>query len=73
MTIIAIAAVVGIALGIALVIGIALRSATVGTAGSSAWEIGNLFVSPRLPDRPRGVQEEDLPPFVFHRRRPSSP
>ena len=33
---------------------------------SSPWPYGGLFMSPRLPDRPRGVQEEDLPPFVFH-------
>jgi hypothetical protein len=66
MTIIAIAAIAGVALGIALVLGVAVGSAKVGVADSSSWEIGSLFVSPRLPDRPRGVQEEDLPPFVFH-------
>jgi hypothetical protein len=70
MTIIAIAAIVGVALGIASIIAIALRSATDGATGSSSWEIGHLLVSPRLPDRPRGVQEEDLPPFVFHSEAP---
>ena len=32
---------------------------------SSSWPYSGLFMSPRLPDRPRGTQEEDLPRFVF--------
>ena len=32
--------------------------------GSGDW-LANMFSAPTLPDRPRGVQEDDLPPFVF--------
>ncbi len=39
---------------------------------SSAWPYSGLFMSPRLPDRPRGVQEEDLPRFVFKETAPTA-
>ena len=65
MTVIFIAAVVGISLGIAAAIRIALADVTVEVPGSAAWTAGNLFLGPRPTDRPRGFQEEDLPRFVF--------
>ena len=68
MTFIAIATVIGIAIGLALILSVALADAIVETSSSAIWTAGNLFLSPRLPDRPRGVQEEDLPPFVFRDR-----
>lgn len=39
-------------------------------AGSTD-SIAGLFVLPAMPPRPRGVQEEDLPPFVFRDARPN--
>jgi hypothetical protein len=33
--------------------------------GDAADWLANLWIAPTLPDRPQGVQEEDLPPFVF--------
>ena len=33
--------------------------------GDAADWLANLWIAPTLPDRPQGVQEDDLPPFVF--------
>jgi hypothetical protein len=33
--------------------------------GDTADWLANLWFAPTLPDRPQGVQEDDLPPFVF--------
>ena len=33
--------------------------------GDTADWLANLWIAPTLPDRPHGVQEDDLPPFVF--------
>lgn len=38
-------------------------------AGSTD-SIAGLFVLPAMPPRPRGVQENDLPPFVFRDAKP---
>lgn len=35
-------------------------------AGDSADSFADLFIFPTMPARPRGVQEEDLPRFVFN-------
>ena len=33
--------------------------------GDAADWLANLWIAPTLPDRLQGVQEDDLPPFVF--------
>jgi hypothetical protein len=38
--------------------------------GDSADWLADLWFAPTLPDRPLGVQEDDLPPFVFGDARP---
>jgi len=66
-------------LTIVIVLGaITLLAATVLTFASvrvnldaSTWPSA-FVVSPAMPPRPHGVQEEDLPPFMFRDRAPSS-
>jgi hypothetical protein len=67
-TIAIITVVVGV--GVALVIGLAFRKVRIDVA-TSPWPLA-MFVNPGMPDRPQGVQEEDLPRFVFRERVPSS-
>ena len=38
--------------------------------GDTADWLADLWIAPTLPDRPLGVQEDDLPPFVFRDARP---
>ena len=63
-----------IAVGVSLAVasGFALRAARIDMAASSSWPLGSTFVNLDRPARPRGVQEEDLPRFVFRDRVPSS-
>lgn len=46
--------------GLALLIFLSAKVAS----GATDW-VNGLFVVPALPARPRGTQEDDLPPFVF--------
>ena len=39
---------------------------------SGSWPFDAMIMSQRLPDRPRGVQEEDLPRFVFRDEAPAA-
>ena len=67
---------VSFVIALVFVAAVALVAGRVDVESSSSWPLSGMFVSPRLPDRPRGVQEEDLPPFVFHseaRRRDRGP
>jgi hypothetical protein len=47
----------------ALFVAFAVVLAKVG--GDDAEGLQNFFRAPVMPPRPRGVQEDDLPPFVF--------
>jgi len=60
-------AIVILAILVAVVLAAALSIAAsrVEVATSSAGALGAFFVSPAMPARPRGAQEEDLPRFVF--------
>ena len=40
--------------------------------GDTADWLANLWFAPTLPDRPLGVQEDDLPPFVFGDPKPAA-
>jgi hypothetical protein len=40
-------------------------------AGGSADWLGSVWVAPTQPTRARGVQEDDLPPFVFRDPQPA--
>lgn len=59
-------------IAVSLVVGLVLVAAIVFVAGhvdvesSSSAPFAGMFMFQRPLDRPRGVQEEDLPPFVFH-------
>ena len=46
----------------------AIANAKVEVAGTSTWPFGTFFVGQSMSPRPRGVQEEDLPRFVFRDR-----
>ena len=59
MSVFEILAVVSIAAGFAFVV------ALIVGPGTGAPALTSLFISPTMPARPRGVQEMDLPPFVF--------
>jgi hypothetical protein len=72
MTLVVVTAIFGIAVVLVLVVGIALSAPTVETPGLSTWTLGNMFVGARPSDRPRGVQEEDLPRFVFKDTAPAA-
>jgi hypothetical protein len=52
--------------GFALVVAIAVAAGRVDVETSSTTSLGTLFMVQRPLDRPRGMQEEDLPPFIFH-------
>jgi hypothetical protein len=56
---------VSIVIGLVFVAAVAFVAGRVEIESSPTWSLGSIFVSPPLPDRPRGVQEEDLPRFVF--------
>jgi type IV secretory pathway protease TraF len=45
-----------------------IAAARVDVATSSSGALGAFFVSPGMSARPRGVQEEELPRFVFRDR-----
>jgi hypothetical protein len=47
---------------------LAFAATRVEVASTSTSSFGGFVVSAPMPARPRGVQEEDLPPFVFHDR-----
>ncbi|MFL5673288.1 MAG: hypothetical protein ACJ77C_14470 [Chloroflexota bacterium] len=59
---------ISLALAFALVVGLALSLDRAGIATTSPGVIGIPFVAPDAPARARGVQEEDLPRFVFRDR-----
>ena len=66
-------ALVSLALGLAIFLALAYALDRVGVAANGADALGNAFVLPmKEAGRPRGVQEEDLPRFVF-RDRPWAP
>lgn len=63
---------VSLALAVALIVGLAFSIDQAGVAASSPGVIGMTSVAPDAETRARGVQEADLPRFVF-RDRPWAP
>lgn len=55
-----------IVVGIVLVAAIAVVAGRVDIESAPSTPLAGMFMFQRPLDRPRGVQEEDLPPFVFH-------
>jgi len=60
-----------VAIEIALIIGFAVMVSRLDIATPSPSQLGEPFSASRLPDRPRGLQEDDLPRFVFRDGAPS--
>ena len=60
-----------VAVELALFIGFAALVSRLDIATPSPSLLGEPFSAARLPDRPRGVQEDDLPRFVFRAPAPS--
>ena len=57
-----------ILVAVVLAAALSIAASRVEVATSSAGALGAFFVSPAMPARPRGVQEEELPRFVFRDR-----
>ncbi len=60
-----------VAIEIALFIGFGLMVSRLDFSADSPKALGVPFAISPLPDRPQGVQEEDLPRFVFRNPAPS--
>jgi hypothetical protein len=60
-----------VAVELALIVGFAVMVSRLEIVTSSSSPLGEPFSAAPLPDRPQGVQEEDLPPFVFRAPAPS--
>jgi len=58
-------ALISFGLGLALILALAFGLGRAGVAPDSSSILGIGFSAPDLTRRPRGVQEEDLPRFVF--------
>lgn len=57
-----------ILVAVVLAAAIWIAASHVEVATSSSGALAAFFVSPAMPARPRGAQEEDLPRFMFHDR-----
>ena len=64
-------AIIAVGAALALALAFAFRAAYVEVAASSSWPPFSMFDNIDRPDRPRGMQEEDLPRFFFRDRVPS--
>ena len=59
---------ISLGLAFAIIVGLAFSLDRVGIASTGPGTIGIAFIASNLPERAPGVQEDDLPRFVFQDR-----